>query len=74
MKKNLSTALVPYVFIGTVMLASNAMAAIDVAAVTTGIAEAGVAILAVLGALLALSISIFGLKKVYSFVSAKAGA
>ena len=49
-------------------------AAIDVADVVTGIGEAGVAILAVIAALLALSVSIFGLAKVYGFIKRKAGA
>lgn len=73
-RKSMSTALVPYVFVGTVLLAGNAMAAIDTTTILAGVTEAGVAILAVIGALLALSVSIFGIKKVYSFVSAKAGA
>lgn len=48
-------------------------AAIDVSAATAGIAEAGVAILAVLGALLAMSVSLFGLGKVYAFIRRKSG-
>lgn len=47
---------------------------IDVSAITTGISDAGVAVLAVITALLALSTSIFGLAKVYSFVKRRAGA
>jgi hypothetical protein len=53
-------------------LASHAV--IDVASVVAGIAEAGVALLAVIGALLALSVLIFGIGKVYAFVKRKAGA
>ena len=48
--------------------------AIDVTAATTGIAAAGTAILAVIGALLTMSIGIFGLKKVQAFIAKKAGA
>lgn len=50
-----------------------AFAVIDTASVTAGITEAQTAILAVIGALLALSVAIFGISKVYSFVSRKAG-
>ena len=74
MKKNLSTALVPFVAVGTLLLAGSAMAVpIDTTAVLSGITDAGTAILAVIGALLAMSVSIFGIVKVYRFVSAKAG-
>ena len=52
-------------------LAANAV--IDVTAATTGISDAGVAILAVLAALLALSVSVYGVKKVYDFMSRKSG-
>lgn len=51
-----------------------AFAVIDTAAMTAGISEAQTAILAVVGALIALSVAIFGVVKVYSFVSKKAGA
>lgn len=56
------------------LFATSAHAVIDVTAVLTGITDAGVAILAVVGGLLALSVSIFGIVKVYRFVSSKAGA
>lgn len=59
---------------GTLLAPMFAMAAIDVASVVAGIAEAGVAILAVIGALLAMSVTIFGLGKVYAFIKRKAGA
>lgn len=49
-------------------------AVIDVTAVTTGISDAQVAIIAIITALLALSVAIFGLVKVYRFVSRRAGA
>ena len=74
MNKKSSTALVPYVFVGTFFMAGQAMAAIDVTSVLTGITDAGTAIISVIGALLALSVSIFGIVKVYRFVSSKAGA
>jgi Inovirus Coat protein B len=54
--------------------ATSAHAAIDIAGVLLGITDAGTAILAVIGALLALSVSLFGIVKVYRFVSSKAGA
>ena len=47
---------------------------IDVTAVTTGIADVGVALLAVIGAFLAVSVLILGIGKVYGFVKRKAGA
>jgi hypothetical protein len=49
-------------------------AAIDTADVLTGISDAQIAILAVIGGLLALSVAIFGIMKVYRFVSGRAGA
>ena len=56
------------------LLSLSAHAAIDVTAVTTGISDAQTAITTVIGALLALSVAIFGLAKVYSFIKRKAGA
>lgn len=47
---------------------------IDVTSVTTGISNAGTALLSVIGALMALSVSLFGISKVYSFIKRKAGA
>jgi hypothetical protein len=55
------------------LAATNAHAVIDVSAVTSGIAEIGVALLAVIGAFLAVSVLILGIGKVYSFVKRKAG-
>lgn len=52
----------------------TAHAAIDTADVLAGITDARTAILAVIGALLALSVAIFGIMKVYRFVSGRAGA
>ena len=49
-------------------------AAIDVSGVLSGIAASQTAILTVIGALLALSVAIFGISKVYRFVSKKSGA
>ena len=59
---------------GVTLLSSPARAAVDITAATAGITEAGVAILAIVGALLALSVSIYGIVKVYNFMSKKAGA
>jgi hypothetical protein len=56
------------------MAATSAHAVIDIAGVLSGIGEAQTAILSVIGALLALSVAIFGIVKVYRFVSSKAGA
>jgi hypothetical protein len=56
------------------LFAVPSFAAIDVTAVTTGITDAGVAISAVIAGLMALSVLIFGVVKVYRFVSRKAGA
>lgn len=58
----------------TLMTLCQAHAAVDVTAAITGIGEAGAAILLVIGALLAMSVSIFGLGKAYSFIKRKAGA
>ena len=55
-----------------VMNAANAT--IDVTAVTSGITDAGTAIGLIIAGLLALSVALFGLVKVYRFVSKKAGA
>ena len=51
-----------------------AFAVIDVSAVTSGITDVGVALLAVIGGFLAVSVLILGIGKVYSFVKRKAGA
>lgn len=56
------------------MFAGLARAAVDVTAVTTGISDAQAAILSVLGGLLALSVAIFGIAKVYDFIKKKSGA
>ena len=54
--------------------AAPAFAVIDVTAVTAGITDVGVALLAVIGGFLAVSVLILGIGKVYSFVKRKAGA
>ena len=54
--------------------AAPAFAVIDVSAVTSGITDVGVALLAVIGGFLAVSVLILGIGKVYSFVKRKAGA
>lgn len=72
LKKHLSLKkVVPAVL--TAVSSVPAFAAVDTAAMTAGITEAQTAILAVIGALIALSVAIFGVTKVYSFISKKAG-
>lgn len=62
-------------FVGAaIVAAAPASAAIDVTTAITGISDAQTAVLSIIGALLALSVAIFGVAKVYSFVSKKAGA
>jgi hypothetical protein len=53
--------------------AAASHAAIDITAATGGITDAGVAILALLAALIALSASIFGVVKVYGFLRKRSG-
>lgn len=67
-------ALMFYLFAALAMVGLNANAVIDVTAVTTGITDAQTAITTVITGLLALSVAIFGLSKVYSFVKRRAGA
>jgi len=59
---------------GVLTAAGAANAAIDVATVTAGIGEVSVALLAVIGAMLAVSVAILGINKVYAFVRKRAGA
>jgi hypothetical protein len=54
--------------------AMSANAAIDVTAATTGIADAATALGLIIAALMTLSVGIFGVVKVYKFISGKAGA
>lgn len=58
MKKSLSTALVPFVFVGTLLSANSARAAIDTTAVTTAITDAGAAVAVVGAAVLVLTVGI----------------
>lgn len=60
--------------VGVVASVTSANAAIDITAATTGISDASTALLALLGGLIALSATIFGVVKVYGFLSKKAGA
>lgn len=71
MKTGVKTAAVAA---GLVVLASPAFAVIDITAATAGITEASVALVALLGALIAFSAGIFGITKVYGFIKRKAGA
>lgn len=59
---------------GLITASQFANAVIDVTAATTGIADAGVAIAAIVAALMAVSVTLFGLVKVYRFISKKSGA
>ena len=61
-------------FSGFILMLGQAHAQVDVSSVTSGIGEAQTAILSVLGGLLALSVAIFGISKVYAFIKRKAGA
>lgn len=72
MNKSIQKGLVAFVALFSVGAASAA--GIDTAPILTGIADAGTALLAVIGALLSLSVSLFGISKVYSFIKRKAGA
>jgi hypothetical protein len=60
--------------LGLAIGATLSHAAIDITAATAGITDAGVAVLALLAALIALSASIFGVVKVYGFLRKKSGA
>ena len=74
LKKYLSLkTVVPALAVATLVAPAFA-APIDTTTMTTVISEAQTAILAVIGALIALSVAIFGVTKVYSFISKKAGA
>lgn len=57
-----------------ILMMGAAHAQVDVSAVTAGIGDAQTAILSVVGGLLALSVAIFGIAKVYAFIKSKAGA
>lgn len=59
---------------GLMLVSASSFAVIDVTAVTTGITDAQTALLAVIGGLMALSVALFGITKVYRFVSKKSGA
>jgi hypothetical protein len=61
-------------FSSLILAMTAAHAAVDVSAVTSGIGDAQTAILSVLGGLVALSVAIFGISKVYAFIKRKAGA
>lgn len=62
-----------FVGVTAVVVTSPAFAAIDITEATTGITDAKAGILAIIGALLALSTAIFGIVKIYNFISKKAG-
>lgn len=56
------------------LMSLPAFAAIDVTTVTAGVGEVSVALLAIIGAMLAVSVAILGIGKVYSWVKRRAGA
>ena len=65
------------VFAGSMVAVAAAHAAdgaIDTTTITAGIVAVSVAILAVIAALTSLSVSIFGVSKMYAFIKRKAGA
>ena len=64
---------VGYAAAALALASTGANAVIDVTGATTGITDAGVAVTAILTALLALSTGAFGLSKVYSFMKRKGG-
>ena len=74
LKKYLSLKTVVPALAVAVLSGTAFAAGVDTGAMTAGISEAQTAILAVVGALIALSVAIFGVVKVYSFISKKAGA
>jgi len=57
----------PVAAAGLAVLAGASNAAIDVAGATGGIAEAGVAVLAVLAAMITMGVAVWGVKKVLKF-------
>lgn len=71
MNKNIQKGLLA---VGVFTAMGVANAAIDVSAVTTGITDATTALVAVIGGLMALSVALFGITKVYGFIKRKAGA
>lgn len=71
MNKNVQKGLIA---VGAIVAAGSASAAIDVTAVTTGITDASTALQSVIGALMSLSVALFGISKVYAFIKRRAGA
>jgi shikimate kinase len=55
------------------MAAAAANAAVDITAATTGVSDAQTALLSLLGAFMGLSAAIYGVVKVYRFLSKKSG-
>lgn len=73
-QKLFSKKVAMYLAAGMSLAAAQAQAAIDVTSVTTGIAEAGTALGLIIAALMAFSVTLFGVTKVYRFIARKAGA
>lgn len=71
MNRNIIKSLV---VVGALSAVTAANAAIDVKTATEGITDASTALLAVVGALMSLSVALFGITKVYAFIKRKSGA
>lgn len=54
--------------VGALLLSTGANAAIDVAAATTGIADAQTAVLAVLGTMITMAAAVYGVRKVLNLI------
>ena len=52
----------------------SAQAAIDTAAAVAGIADVGIALAAIIAALMAMALSIYGINAVYKFINRKSGS
>ncbi len=72
--RKIFASLVAMLALSMLVFSPSAFAVIDISAATGGIADAQTALLALLGALIALSAAIFGVVKVYGFIRRKSGA
>lgn len=52
----------------------SAQAAIDTTAAVAGIADVGIALAAIIAALMAMALSIYGINAVYKFINRKSGS
>lgn len=74
MKTNNLASVAAVMAVVALAASGSAQAAIDVTEVSGAITDASTALMSVVGALLTLSVGIFGVTKVYRFISKKAGA